>query len=159
MSVTRDIVSSWHSPRLVIRRHLSRPVSEPFAFTLLVTFLILAFIALWPGMARLSTLDPSVPLTARLIPAGLALLATIPLWYAIGIISHLIAHAFGGQGTYYRARLALFMALLAATPLVLLQGLTQGMIGPGPQANLVGAIAGAGFLALWIIMLIEAERP
>jgi hypothetical protein len=159
MSVTRDIVASWHSPRVVIRRHLARPVSEPFAFTLLVTFLILAFIALWPGMARLSTLDPTVPVTARLIPTALALLATIPLWYLVSIISHWVARALGGKGSYYRARLALFMALCAATPLVLLQGLTQGMIGPGPQATLVGVIAGAGFLVIWIVMLIEAERP
>jgi hypothetical protein len=159
MSVTRDIVSSWHSPRVVIRRHLARPVSEPFAFTLLVTFLILAFIALWPGMARLSTLDPTVPVTARLIPAGLALLATIPAWYLVSIISHLIARAFGGKGTYYRARLALFMALCAATPLVLLHGLTQGMIGPGSQANLVGIVAAIAFLTIWVVMLIEAERP
>ncbi len=159
MSVTRDIVQSWRNPRAVIRRHLTRPVSEPFAFSLLVAFLILAFIALWPGMARIAALDPAVPLTARLIPAGLALLATIPLWYAVGIISHLIARAMGGQGSFYRARLALFMALLAASPLALLHGLTQGMIGPGPQATLVGVLAGLGFLVIWIIMLIEAEQP
>jgi uncharacterized membrane protein len=51
------------------------------------------------------------------------------------------------------------MALVAATPLVLLHGLTLGMIGPGPQALLVGGVAGAGFVTLWVIMLIAAERP
>lgn len=158
MSVTRDIVQSWRSPRAVIRRHLARPVSEPFTFSLLVTFLILAFVALWPGMSRTAALDPARPLVQQMVAAGLALLATIPVWYIIAAISHLIARVLNGQGTFYRARLALFMALVAAIPLVLLQGLTQGMIGPGPQATLVGAIAGAGFLAIWIIMLVEAER-
>jgi hypothetical protein len=159
MSVTRDIVQSWHRPRDVIRRHLARPQSEPFAFTLLVTFLLLAFIALWPGMSRTATLDPARPLVQQMVAAGLALLATIPLWYGVAAISRLVARAFGGRGTGYRARLALFMALVAASPLVLLHGLTLGMIGPGPQALLVGVLAGAGFLVLWAIMLIEAEKP
>ncbi len=159
MSVTRDIVQSWRSPRAVIGRHLARPVSEPFAFLLLVTFLILAFIALWPGMSRTATLDPARPMVQQIVAAGLALLATIPVWYGVAAISHAIARAMGGQGTFYRARLALFMALVAASPLVLLHGLTIGMIGQGPQALLVGAIAGAAFATLWIIMLIAAERP
>lgn len=159
MSVTRDIVQSWRSPRAVIGRHLARPASEPFAFSLLVTFLVLAFVALWPGMSRTATLDPARPLVQQMVAAGLALLATIPLWYGVAAISHLIARAFGGRGTYYRARMALFMALVAAIPLVLLHGLTLGMIGPGAQALLVGAIAGVGFLTLWVIMLIEAEQP
>ncbi|MGL4319467.1 MAG: YIP1 family protein [Paracoccaceae bacterium] len=159
MSVTNDIVQSWRRPRAVIRRHLARPVSEPFAFSLLITFLILAFIALWPGMSRTATLDPARPLVQQMVAAGLALLATIPIWYLVAALIHAIARVLGGQGTFYRARLALFMALLAASPLVLLQGLTMGFIGPGPQATLVGVLAGAGFLILWMIMLTEAEKP
>lgn len=159
MSVTRDIVQSWRRPRAVIGRHLARPVSEPFAFALLIAFLILAFIALWPGMSRTATLDPTRPMVQQMVAAGLALLATIPLWYGVAGVSHLIARTLGGKGTFYRARLALFMALLASTPLVLLHGLTLGMIGPGPQALIVGGIAGLGFLTLWFIMLLAAERP
>jgi hypothetical protein len=124
-----------------------------------VTFLILAYIALWPGMSRVAALDPARPLVQQMVAGGLALLATIPLWYGVAAISHLIARIFGGKGSHYRARLALFMALVAASPLVLLHGLTRGMIGEGAQALLVGVIAGAGFLVLWFIMLAEAERP
>lgn len=159
MSVTRDMVQSWRTPRTVIGRHLARPVSEPFAFALLVTFLILAFIALWPDMSRIATLDPARPMVQQMVAAGLALMATIPLWYGVAAISHAVARAFGGKGTSYRARLALFMALVAASPLVLLHGLTRGLIGPGPQTLLVGVVAGAAFVILWVIMLIEAERP
>lgn len=159
MSVTRDIVQSWRSPRVVIRRHLARPRSEPFVFSLLVTFLIMAFIALWPGMSRTATLDPARPMVQQMVAAGLALLATIPLWYGVAAISHVVARMMGGRGSFYRARLALFMALVAAIPLVLLHGLTLGMIGPGLQALLVGAVAGVGFVTLWFIMLRVAERP
>ena len=52
MSVTTDIVQSWTRPRAVIRRHLARGQSEPFAFSLLVTFLVLAFVSLWPVLSR-----------------------------------------------------------------------------------------------------------
>lgn len=159
MSVTRDIVQSWHSPKVVIRRHLARPVSEPFAFSLLVAFLTLAFIALWPGMSRIAYLDPARPLVQQMVAAGLALLATIPLWYALAAFSHVMARMLGGKGSYHGARLALFMALLAATPLVLLQGMTIGFLGQGAQATLVGAVAGTGFVAIWLVMLLEAERP
>ncbi|MGL5010724.1 MAG: YIP1 family protein, partial [Paracoccaceae bacterium] len=95
MSVTRDIVQSWRSPRVVIRRHLARPPSEPFAFSLLVAFLILAFIALWPGMSRTAYFDAARPLVQQMVAAGLALLATIPLWYGVAAISHLIARLLG----------------------------------------------------------------
>jgi nitrogen fixation/metabolism regulation signal transduction histidine kinase len=143
----------------VIRRHMQRPVSEPFAFALLVTFLVMAFVALWPFMARTAAQDPTRPLVQQMVAAGLALLATIPAWYGVAAISHLVARLAGGRGTFYHARLALFAALVAATPLMLLHGLTMGLIGPGPQALLVGAVAGAGFVVLWMIMLAVAERP
>ncbi|MCU0802317.1 MAG: YIP1 family protein [Rhodobacteraceae bacterium] len=159
MSVTRDIVTSWHSPRVVIRRHLARPVSEPFAFTLLLTFLILAFVAQWPVLSRLSYLDAARPLLPQMLATALALLATIPLWYAVAAISRIVARFLGGQGTGHRARLALFMALVAVSPMVLLHGMVQGFLGPGPQATLVGALAGLAFVVIWMIMLVEAERP
>ena len=48
MAVTTDILSSWRNPRQGIRRHLARGVSEPFAFSLLLVFLVLAFVGQWP---------------------------------------------------------------------------------------------------------------
>ena len=158
MSVTTDIVQGWTRPREVIRRHLARGRSEPFAFSLLVAFLMLAFVSLWPVLARQSLEQPEVPLLQRLVAAGLALLASIPVWYGVGMISRGIARVFGGQGSAYSARLALFAALVAVTPGMLLRGLVAGMIGPGVQANLVGGIVGVGFLWIWISMLHETER-
>ncbi len=158
MSVTTDIVQGWTRPRAVIRRHLARGQSEPFAFSLLVTFLVLAFVSLWPVLSRQSLMQPEVPMLQRLVAAGLALLASIPLWYGVGLISHWIARALGGQGSQYSARLALFAALVAVTPGMLLRGLVAGMIGQGLQADLVGAIVGMAFLWIWISMLHESER-
>lgn len=158
MPVTQDIVEAWLRPKAVMRRHLARGKSEPFAFSLLVTFLLLAFVSLWPWLSRQTVLQPSVPMVQRLVGSGLALLASIPLWYFFAALSRLVATALGGQGSFYTARLALFAALVGVTPGMLLQGLVAGMIGPGAQLNLVGVLVGFGFLWIWLSMLMLAER-
>lgn len=158
MALTQDIVRGWRYPARVLRQHLRRGKSEPFAFSLLVTFLLLAFVALWPSMSRLSVQHPEVPMVQRLVGAGLGLLALIPVLYLVAAISHWIARIRGGQGSHYGARMALFAALVTVSPAMLLQGLVAGMIGPGPQLTLVGIVVIVGFLWIWLSMLIEAER-
>jgi Yip1 domain len=158
MAVTSDIVASWRNPRAGIRRHVQRGVSEPFAFTLLLVFLMLTFVAQWPQASREAFVaqDPSV--APRLLGRGLAVLATIPLWYGLAALSRIVARALGGQGGWYGARLALFWALATVSPLMLLQGLVAGLIGPGVQAQAVGIGVALMFAYLWINMLIEVER-
>lgn len=158
MSVTTDILQGWRTPRLVMRRHLQRGKSEPFAFSLLAAFLVLAFVSLWPFLSRQSVMQPEVPMLQRLVAAGLALLASIPFWYGLAAASRLVSRALGGQGSYYAARMALFAALLTITPGMLLQGLVAGMIGPGRQLDLVAGLVGLAFLWIWLSMLAEAER-
>ncbi|MDR7125220.1 YIP1 family protein [Pseudotabrizicola sp. 4114] len=157
MSITADIVESWRRPRVVVRRHLARGRSEPFAFSLLVAFLVLAFVAQWPAASRAAFAD-GTPVAPRLLAIGLALLATVPLWYGLAAASRLLARLFGGTGSWYGARIALFWSLVAVTPLMLLQGLVAGMIGPGPALTAVGVIAGLAFVIFWAQALIEVER-
>ena len=111
------------------------------------------------GLARAAHVDPAIPLDARM---GGALLGTLfllpPIAYAVAALSHLVARAFGGTGSFFSARLALFWALLAVSPLMLLQGLVRGFIGPGPALTLVGLAVLATFLMLWVTSLIESER-
>lgn len=47
------------------------------------------------------------------------------------------------------SRLALFWALLAIAPAMLLSGLTEGFAGPGAALTLTRAVAGLGFLVIW----------
>ena len=157
MSITTDIVESWRRPRVVVRRHLARGQSEPFAFSLLVAFLLLAFVAQWPRASR-TAFETDTPVSPHMLGIGLALLATIPLWYGLAALSRLVSRAFGGNGTWYGARIALFWSLVAVTPAMLLQGLVAGMIGPGPGLTAVGAFAGGAFVVFWINALIEVER-
>jgi hypothetical protein len=81
-----------------------------------------------------------------------------PIMYAIAALSHLVARAFGGKGSFYGARLALFWALLCIAPLMLFHGLVAGFIGQGTQLLVVGVLILLAFLWLWMTLLIEAER-
>jgi hypothetical protein len=158
MTVSTDMLATWRAPRVVLRRHLARGVSEPFAFTLLLVFLILAFIGQWPAAARDAYLAGEPSAAPRILARALAVLATIPIWYALAGLSRIVARALGGQGSWYAARIALFWALATVSPLMLLQGMVGGMIGAGPALGLVSAAAGVAFLWLWLTLLHEAER-
>jgi hypothetical protein len=158
MTVSTDLVATWRSPRAALRRHLARGVSEPFAFTLLLVFLVLAFVGQWPVAAREAFLANEPSAAPRILARAFAVLATIPLWYGLAALSRLVARALGGKGSWYAARIALFWALATVGPLMLLQGLVAGMVGPGPGLYAVTTLVGVAFLWLWLTMLHEAER-
>ena len=105
MSVVADILESWRRPSQVMRRHLARGRSEPFAFTFIVVFLTICFIAQWPEAARVTALNPEIPVAAQLLPRGLALLATIPFLYLIAALGGLFARAVGITASWYGARI------------------------------------------------------
>jgi Yip1 domain len=159
MTVTGDILGTWRRPRDILRGKLAAGVRDDRALATLMAACGLIFIAQWPALSRAATLDPSVPLEARM--SG-ALLATVfilpPALYAVAAVSHLIARVLGGKGSHFGARLALFWALLCTAPLMLLNGLVVGFLGQGVQATAVGLLVLAAFLWLWLTLLSEAER-
>ncbi|EEW26365.1 YIP1 family protein [Rhodobacter ferrooxidans] len=159
MAISSDIVESYRHPRAVIRRRLDQGPREDRVLVLLMLACGLNFVAQWPGLARATYLDPSQPLEARLGGALLATLFLVPLIaYGVAGLSHLISKVFGGKGSGYGARLALFWAMLAAAPLMLLQGLVSGFIGAGSAQIAVGLVVLGGFLFIWLNGLVEAER-
>ncbi len=157
MTVTTDLVATWRRPRSILRQHLARGRSEPFALSFLLVFLALAFVGQWPVAAREAFLAGEPSASPRIMARALAVLATIPVWYGLAALGHLAARAMGGQGTWYGARIALFWALASIGPLMLLQGLVAGMIGSGPALTLVTLLVCAAFLWLWATLLHEAE--
>jgi hypothetical protein len=158
MTVSTDLVATWWRPRAVMRQHLARGRSEPFAFSLLLVFLILAFVSQWPAAARAAFVAGEPSAWPRILPTAYGLLAAIPFLYGFAALGHLAARAMGGQGSWYGARIALFWALAAVGPLMLLQGLVSGMIGPGPALSAVTLVVAVAFLWLWATLLHEAER-
>lgn len=159
MALIPDILASHRAPRAVLRRRLIG-ADEVHALVTLILGCLMVWVAQWPIAARAAHLDPSIPLGGRLTGAGVAWMFLAPvLLYALAALSHVIARAFGGEGSYFSARLALFWALLAAAPLFLLNGLVAGFIGVQGNigAQIVGLVAFVGFLRLWLMGLIEAE--
>lgn len=159
MSVTQRILTSWRRPRVVMRSILADGVREDRALVFLMSACFIAFIAQWPALSRAAHLDPSVPLDARLGGALMGTLFLVPLFaYALAAIAHLVAKVFGGKGSFYTARVALFWSLLVISPLMLLHGLVSGFLGQGAQANIIGFLVMAGFLFQWISAMTVAEQ-
>lgn len=159
MAISSDILASYLHPRAVIRRKLDQGVREDRAVALLLAACAFNLVAQGPGLVRAAALDPSRPLDARIGGAALATLFLLPLLaYGLAALSHLVAGAFGGRGSGYGARLALFWALLAIAPVLLAQALVGGFIDQGLGSVLIGGLVLAGFLWLWLGALFEAER-
>lgn len=159
MALTTDIVATYRGPRAVMRRLLGAGEQESRALMFLMLACALIFVGQWPRLQREAVLDDSIGLDARIGGALLAWIFIMPLaLYTLALLSHWAARLLGGQGTAYGARLALFWALLAASPLWLLYGLVAGLIGPGPALTLTGAVAIAVFVAFWGLSLVEAQR-
>lgn len=157
--VTRDIAATYRGPGAVMRRLLALGKREDRALAILMAGCALVFVSRWPALSRQAHLDGR-DVNELLAGALFGWIFIAPLLlYGMAALSHLIARAFGGTGSWYGARLALFWSLLAATPLMLLNGLVAGFIGPGAGLNLVGLLWCAAFLWFWISSLVVSERP
>ncbi len=158
MPVTTDILATYRGPGRVINRLLEMGQREDRALAILMAGCSMVFVAQMPRLAREAHLTGQ-ELNMLLGGALLGWIIIAPLmFYIIAAVSHIVAQIFGGRGEWYGARLALFWALLAASPLLLLQGLVAGFIGPGTELNIVGGLWVAVFSWFWISGLRQAER-
>ncbi|MEE4186911.1 MAG: YIP1 family protein [Roseobacter sp.] len=158
MAVTRNITATYRGPGRVVSGLLALGQREDRALAYLMAGCIVVFIAQLPRLAReahISGEDLDMLMGATLM----AWIFIAPLvLYCVAGLSHLVAKLFKGRGTPYGARLALFWALLASSPLMLLNGLVAGFVGPGVELQAVGFLWFAFFLWFWLSGLIAAER-
>ncbi|MAU54106.1 MAG: YIP1 family protein [Roseovarius sp.] len=156
MPVTRDIVATYRGPRRVVRRLLAMGAREDRALALLMGGCILVFVAQWPRLAREAHLAGEA-LNPRLGGALMGWIVIAPLiFYLLAFLSYLAVRLLRGRISGYGARLALFWAFLAASPLLLLHGLVAGFVGPGAGLSLIGAIWCGVFLWFWLSGVREA---
>ena len=159
MPVTNDIIATYRGPGRVMQRLMSAGTREDRALVFLMIGCGVVFIAQLPRLSREAYLggqDLSMLMGGTL----LAWLFLAPLgFYLLAGLTQLVMHLLGGQGGGYGARLALFWALLATSPLVLLHGLVAGLIGPGPGLQAVGALWVAMFLWFWLSGLRHVQNP
>ncbi|QFS82807.1 Yip1 domain protein [Roseivivax sp. THAF40] len=158
MPVTSDIVASYRGPGRVVGRLLSDGRREERALAILMAACLLYFLSRLPSLARDAHLqgEDLNPLLGGAL-FGWIFIAPL-LMYGIAGVSHMLARVLGGKGTWFGARMALFWALLASSPLVLLNGLVAGFIGPGPGLTVVGLLWVVVFLWFWISGLRVAEK-
>ncbi|WP_323780615.1 YIP1 family protein [Leisingera sp.] len=155
MSVTTDIPATYKGPRKVFARLLDMGAREDRLLIFVLSGCVLTFVAQMPRLAReahLSGQDLNMLLGGSLL--GIVFIAPLIL-YVLALAAHWIARAAGGKGEAYCARLALFWTCLAASPLMLLNGLVAGFIGAGPALNLVGALWCVVFLWFWVSGMIQ----
>lgn len=158
MAVSSDIVATYRGPGRVVRRLLDMGPREDRALIFVMGFCVVAFVAQMPSLARRAHLE-GVELNMLLGGALLGTVFILPLFfYVLALLSHWAARLAGGQGSAYGARLALFWALLASAPLVLLNGLVAGFIGPGAALTIVGLIWLAVFVWFWLSGLRQVQR-
>lgn len=143
------IVQSWIAPARVVRGLRGMPDAA------LVVVLLVAMLIFWlaqaPQHAREAALDPATPLVPRLAGSALAVLFLLPLLaYGLAEVVALLIRLTPWRITGAESRLALFWALLAVAPAMLLSGLVGGFIGPGPALTVTRVLAGLGFAVIWI---------
>ncbi len=157
MAVTTDIVRTWRGPGAVMRDLLAQGPREDRAVAYVMAACLVVFISSLPGIQYNVVLgDGDFQRDASY--SFLMWIMVMPLFfYGLAAVLHLIARVFGGKGTFYSARLALFWSLLASTPVLLLYGLVRGFIGPGLEADIVGAVWVVGFFWFLIQTLRVAE--
>ena len=158
MAVSDDILATWRGPGRVMARLMAQRPSEGRVLAWLMAGCALTFVAQWPVLARRAHLQEA-ELGPMMGGSLLAWLFIAPLvFYGIAALSglglRLVAGPVKGQGP----RIALFWAFLAASPLMLLNGLVAGFIGPGPGLVLVGLVWVGAFLWFWIAGLRAAAR-
>ncbi len=159
MPVSHDILRAYVRPRTVMKERLSQGHREDVALAYLMGACVLIFVAQWPKLRRDAYLETSVDFQSLMAANLMAWVIVAPLlFYGIAATFHVMTRVFGGQGTWYTSRLALFWSLLALSPLMLFHGLSAGFIGPSPALTFVSALVVAGFVWLWGNAMIVAEK-
>lgn len=148
MTVAAEILATYRDPAGPVARLVASGPREDRSLAILLAAAVLMFVARAPSLARAAHLDPAVPLDARLGITLFALVFVLPLLaYVVAYLLHLGMRALGRQGEASGARVALFWALLASAPVMLLHGLLEGFLGPDAMvAKMVGLAVFAGFL-------------
>ena len=142
------IVQSWWAPGRVVASLRGTP--ERVLIVILMAAMLIFLIAQAPGHARAAVENPDVPLGGRMAGAAMAVIFIMPLIaYAVAALADLALRLAGWRIAPADGRLALFWALLAVAPAVLLTGLVAGLVGPGAGLNITGALSGLGFLFIW----------
>lgn len=158
MALTRNIAATYRGPGRVVAEILDGQTREDRMFYILLTACAVIFVAQAPYQAREAHLDETVPLLARLYWSAFLWIFIFPLlMYAIAAIVWLVSRVMPRAPSGYEIRTALFWALLASSPIVLMLGLTAGIIGPSPALQALSVLWCGIFSWFWIAGTLAAR--
>lgn len=176
MPVSRDIVRTYRGPRRVVRGLLAMGPREDRAIMWLMAGCLIVFVSRLPALQREAVLAEG-DFTRDAAYAFFGLMMVAPLLFyllaflgrgAAYVVAWLAAYLFSWQSNDrrfgagpdgYGARVALFWAWLAATPLALFYGLLVGLNGASaPATQMVGGLWLLVLLSFWISGLVEASK-
>ena len=158
VSIRRDILATYRRPGDVVRSLLAEGQREDRALFFVMLACGLIFVAQLPRLAREAHLQ-GLDLNMHMGGSLMAWIFIAPLaLYGLAALARLLGLALGGKGSMYGARVALFWAMLAASPLILLHGLVAGFIGDGLELDIVGLIWFLCFGWFWIAGSYAQER-
>lgn len=142
------ILQSWWSPRRVVAGFRGMP--DRALLVVLMAAMLIFLVAQLPENARAAYLDPEIPLSARMAGSAMAVMFMMPLLaYGLAALVAALSRLTGRVLSGPDSRLALFWALLAIAPAMLLSGLVAGLIGPSPALTVTRGLTGLGFLLIW----------
>lgn len=161
MTLYQEILAAYRGAGASMRRQMVQVKGEERLLVYIVLACLLLFVARVPGLMVLAQTSDNAEITpTSLIGTSFAItLFFAPLFfYAIAAFSHMIAQAFGGKGSYFEARLALFWALLVTTPLVLLSSMVNVVVPSPVLVQSTGLIIFLVFAFFWASCLNVAEQ-
>lgn len=128
MSIAAEIVRAYKSPRASMRRRLVAHPGEERLLMYLVVAILLFFVARIPNLLVSSAAQATDDISgsAIFVTNLVASFFFAPLlFYGVAAVSRIVSKVFGGKGSGYSARLALFWSLLVISPLALLSTILQ----------------------------------
>ena len=154
------VIAAWPNFRQSIAKQLDAPKSEArlLAYVYIASFL--GFVASIPEVAALASRTEATLVQLMFGRLFSALFFAPLFFYMLAGSSHFLLKLFGGKGSYYDARLALFWALLVATPLLLVLSVLRAFLPPLASVDLpmvISTIGFVGFAWIWANCLAEAE--
>lgn len=158
-----DVLNLRHGLRASFEAKLARGISEERLLAYLLLTCLCGFVAGLPAAFRLAEgMDADGAFIGLVAGRFVAVVIFGALFlYALAGLSHWFsAWGFGGTGTYPKARLALFWALLIGVPLSLLQsgvGFVAEELGLPVLARTVGLLIFFFWLWIWTSFLAIAE--
>ena len=158
MAVASDVARAYARPRRTARLILSKADTESRALALVMTGCAFLFIAQFPELILQGQTNAGHPTLAAMAAGrviGTLLFAPLLFYFLAGTAGALM-RLLGRQISWLHSRVSLFWAVLAASPLVLIEAVARGLQLNDLVQQAVSVVTIILFAAFWVSGLVES---